>query len=52
MQLLTTKTWKNCPQKLLIIDPQLFFSVLGRLPKRPKTEVLYPKKPLNAGLGI
>ena len=43
---------ENCPQKLLTIGPQLFFSVLARLPKRPKTEILYPQKPLNAGLGI
>ena len=35
---LTPKTWKNCPQKLLIIGPQLFFSV--------------PPKAPNAGLGI
>ena len=29
-----------------------FFYVLARLPKRPKTEILYHQKPLNARLAI
>ena len=44
---LTPKTWKNCPQKLLIIGPTPFFSILARLPKRPeKQKSRTPKSPL------
>ena len=43
---------KNCPQKLLIIGPKLFFSVLAGCPNGPKTKIPYHQKPLNAGLGI
>ena len=35
---------------LLIIGSQFLFSVLARLPKRPK--ILYQQTPLNPGLGI
>ena len=38
---LTPKTWKNCPQKLLIIGPQLFFQYWPSCPNGPKTEIPY-----------
>ena len=37
-------TPKNCPQKLLIIGPQLFFYVLAWLPKQPKSRNRVPQK--------
>ena len=46
------KTWKKCPQKLLIISPQTFFSTGPAAQMAQKTEILYHQKPLNAGLGI
>ena len=30
---LPLKTWKNCPQKLLVIGPQSFFFSIANLPK-------------------
>ena len=41
---LPPKTWKNHPKKLLIIGPDPFFSVLARLPKRPKNRNPVPPK--------
>ena len=52
---LTPKTWKNRPQKLLIIGPKLFFCMYWPGPAAqngPETEIPYRQKPLNAGLGI
>ena len=42
---------KNCPLKLLIIGPQLFFMYWPGCPNSPETEILYHQKPLNAELG-
>ena len=50
--ILTPKTWKNRPQKLLIIGPQLFFMYWPGCPNGPETCNPVPQKPLNAGLGI
>ena len=41
---LLPKTWKKHPQKLLIIGPNFFFSVLAQLPKRPKNRNPVPPK--------
>ena len=35
---LTPKTWKNFPQKLLIIGPQIFFYVLAQKQKSRTTK--------------
>ena len=43
---------KKQSSKVAHNQPPTFFSVLARLPKWPKTEILYPQNPLNAGLGI
>ena len=45
---LTPKAWKKRPQKLLIIGPQTFFSVLARLPAQTaqKQKSRAPKSPL------
>ena len=43
---------KNCPLKLLIIGPQLFFMYWPVCANCAETEILYHKKPINAGLGI
>ena len=40
---LTSKTWRNCPQNLLIIGPQLFL-FLARLPKQPRNRNPVPPK--------
>ena len=53
LNFLPPKTWKNLLQKLLIIGPDSFFSVLAAgCTNGPKTEIPYHQKPLNAGLGI
>ena len=49
---MTPKKWKNRPLKMHIIGPQLFFQYRPGCPNGPKTELLYHKKPFNAGLGI
>ena len=41
---LTPKTWKTCPQKLLVIGPKLFIFVLARLFKQPRNRKLVPPK--------
>ena len=49
---LTTKSWKNLPQKLLIISPEPFFMYWPCGQNSPETKISYHQKPLNAGLGI
>ena len=46
---MTLKTWKNRPQKLLIIGHQLFFQYWPGCPNCPKTEIPVPPKAPNAG---
>ena len=48
----TTISKKKCPQNLLIIGPELFFSTGPVAQTAPKTEIPYHLMPLNAGLGI
>ena len=44
MFVLTTKSWKNHPQKLLRILKSTFFSLLPWLPKRPRFSSPFYKK--------
>ena len=44
LKFLPPKTWKNLPQKLLIIGLDPFFFALARLPKWPKNRNPVPPK--------
>ena len=49
---LAPENMQKTPLKVAHTRSPTFFYVLARLPKRPKTEILYHQKPLNAGLGF
>ena len=40
---LAIKTWKNCPQKLLIMGPKVFFQYRQQAPMQPKSHFLFHK---------